>query len=51
MTAPLTHLQRRLLGAQDAHVSRCRWCGEWRYRRDDCGACGTPAPDVEKAAV
>ncbi len=40
---PLTQLQRRLLGAQDAKLRRCWHCGEWAYDHDDCRTCAAPA--------
>lgn len=40
---PLTNLQRRLLGAQDAKVRRCWYCGSWAYDVDDCKTCAAPA--------
>lgn len=45
---PLTHLQRRLLGAQDAKLRRCWFCGEWAYDTVDCKVCAAPA---SKAAL
>lgn len=42
-TYPLTHLQRRLLGARDAKLRRCWFCGSWAYAVEDCTACAAPA--------
>ena len=40
---PLTDVQRRLLGAQDAKLRRCWYCGEHVYAQQDCGTCAAPA--------
>lgn len=47
-TLSLTHLQRRLLGAQDSKLRRCWHCGEWVYDVEDCKVCAAPA---SKAAL
>jgi hypothetical protein len=45
---PHTHLQRRLLEAQDHKLRRCWYCGTWAYHLDDCTTCAAPA---SKAAL
>lgn len=34
----------RLSTMRDRLVSRCSWCGDWRYGARDCDTCGTAAP-------
>lgn len=43
MSGYLTHIERRLIGAREAKLRRCFWCGEWAYDRDDCTVCAAPA--------
>lgn len=30
------------LTSADAHLSRCGYCGEWRWAEDDCRVCAAP---------